>query len=126
MLNTFKKITLVAVLFITIGIAAYICFCYYYTFSTGYRSGELIKISEKGVLFKTWEGEMSQGMSGSQIFKFSIMDNQPKIIEKMKEYQGRYVKVEYAQKVKTFPWWGDTVYFITNIQPEQSPYFNTK
>ena len=47
-------------------------FIYYVPYSEGVRSGELIKISNKGVGIKTWEGEISQGISGAQIFKFSV------------------------------------------------------
>jgi hypothetical protein len=39
------------------------------TYSEGVRSGELIKVSHK-VAFKTWEGEISQGISGAQILLF--------------------------------------------------------
>jgi hypothetical protein len=48
-------------------IISYFTFVYHATYSEGVRSGQLIKFSHKGV-FKTWEGEISQGMSGSQIF----------------------------------------------------------
>ena len=33
----------------------YALFIYFVTFSEGYRAGELIKISKRGVVFKTWE-----------------------------------------------------------------------
>jgi hypothetical protein len=38
-------------------------------YSEGVRSGQLIKFSSKES-FKTWEGEISQGISGAQIFSF--------------------------------------------------------
>ena len=43
------------------------------------------------------------------------MDNKPEVIEKLKELQGQYVKVEYIERYRTFYWWGDTRYFITNV-----------
>ena len=106
-----------------LGIAGYFTFVYYVPYSEGVRSGELIKISHKGYVIKTWEGEISQGISGAQIFSFSIMDNKPEVIEKLKELQGQYVKVEYIERYRTFYWWGDTRYFITNVIPEKSPHF---
>jgi DNA anti-recombination protein RmuC len=36
------------------------------------------------------------------------------------------VKLEYKERLKTLPWWGDTHYFIIKVTPEQSPYFNSK
>jgi hypothetical protein len=52
---------------IILSIISYFTFVHYATYSEGVRSGQLIKFSHKGVLSKP-EGEISQGMSGSQIF----------------------------------------------------------
>ena len=67
------------------------CFIYYIPYSKGTRSGELIKISNRGVVFKTWEGEISQGISGAQIFYFSVLDKDKKVINKLNEYQGTLI-----------------------------------
>jgi hypothetical protein len=117
-----RKIILIILATLILGIGGYFTTMYYATFSEGYRSGELIKISHKGMLFKTWEGELSQGISGAQIFKFSIMDSEEKIITEMKELQGEYVKVTYIERYRTFPWWGDTKYYITEVEKEDSPF----
>ncbi|WP_149276102.1 6-phosphogluconate dehydrogenase [Pareuzebyella sediminis] len=114
-------------LFITLGgIAALFLliytFIYFVPYSDGIRSGELIKISHKGVLVKTWEGEISQGISGAQIFAFSVLDKDQEVIEKLQEYQGQYVKLNYVERYATFFWLGDTKYFITNVQKEKSPH----
>jgi hypothetical protein len=121
-MTTFKKILIYGVLFITLFIVGYFTFIYYIPYSEGVRSGELIKISHKGYVVKTWEGEISQGISGAQIFSFSVMDNQPEAIEKLKELQGKFVKVNYIERYRTFFWWGDTRYFITNVTEDQSPF----
>ena len=60
----------------------YFAFVTYVPYSEGTRAGELIKFSNKGVLFKTWEGEISQGISGAQIFEFSVLDKEEEVIEK--------------------------------------------
>jgi hypothetical protein len=117
-----KKVVLILIGSIVLGIVSYFAVVYYATYSEGYRSGELIKISNKGVLFKTWEGELSQGIAGAQVFKFSVLDSEEKIIQNMKDLQGEYVKVTYVERYKTFPWWGDTKYFITDVQKEDSPF----
>ncbi|PWL38557.1 6-phosphogluconate dehydrogenase [Flagellimonas aquimarina] len=118
-----RKILFIGISVILLGISAYFAFIYYVPFSEGYRSGELIKFSRKGVLVKTWEGQISQGVSGTNIFSFSVEDSQEEVIEQMKEYQGQYVKVTYKERYSTFFWLGDTKYFITEIQPETSPHF---
>lgn len=119
-----KKIFIYLVLFLTLGFIGYLSFVYYVPYSEGVRSGELIKISNKGYLVKTWEGEISQGISGAQIFKFSIEDKNKEIIDQLKEFQGKYVKVEYIERYRTFFWWGDTRYYITKVEKETSPHFN--
>jgi hypothetical protein len=106
-----RKIIFIVIAAILLFITGYFTVLYYATFSEGYRSGELIKISHKGVIFKTWEGELSQGIAGAQIFRFSILDSDQKIIDQMKDLQGEYVKVTYVERYKTFPWWGDTIFY---------------
>jgi len=101
----------------------YFAFVYYVPYSEGTRAGELIKFSHKGVLIKTYEGEISQGISGAQIFPFSVLDEEKEVIEKMKEYQGRYVKLTYVERYSTFFFWGDSKYFVTDISEENSPHF---
>ena len=119
----FRKIVLYIVLSLSLITAGYFTFIYYVPFSEGVRSGELIKISHKGFIAKTWEGEMSQGISGAQIFAFSVMDNQEETIQALKDLQGKYVKIEYEERYKTFFWWGDTRYFVTRVIQEESPHF---
>jgi uncharacterized protein YxeA len=104
----------------------YFSFIYFATFSEGIRSGELIKISKKGVLVKTWEGEISQGISGAQIFSFSVENKHKDVIADLKKYQGRYVKLNYVERYKTLFWLGDSKYFITKVTEEQSPHFRIK
>lgn len=121
-----QKVFIYAILTIVLAGASYISFLYYASFSDGIRTGELIKFSHKGYIFKTWEGELSQGLSGSQKFAFSVLDNEPEVIEQLKNNQGKFVRIEYIERYDTFSWWGDSNYYITKVSPEKSPYFNTK
>jgi hypothetical protein len=121
-----QKVFIYAILAIVLAGASYITFLYYASFSDGIRTGELIKFSHKGYIFKTWEGELSQGLSGSQKFAFSVLDNEPEVIEQLKNNQGKFVRIEYIERYDTFSWWGDSNYYITKVSPEKSPYFNTK
>lgn len=121
-----KKIIGVLISVTLIVTVLYYLFIYFITYSTGVRSGELIKISRKGVIVKTWEGEISQGISGAQIFTFSVEDKNEKVIENLQKFQGNYVKLTYKERYKTFFWLGDTEYFITKVEQEQSPHFTNK
>ena len=120
-----RKILFYLILITTVISISYFTFIYYATYSEGVRSGELIKFSNKGYAFKTWEGEVSQGISGAQIFKFSVLDSKKDVIQGLKDLQGQYVKVNYIERYRTFPWWGDSHYFIISVEKEKSP-FNFK
>jgi hypothetical protein len=107
---------------VVLAAVCYFAFLYNATYSDGVRSGELIKFSNKGMLFKTYEGELSQGISGAQIFQFSVLDSDEKVISDLKALEGHYVKLTYVERYKTFPWWGDSKYFITAVKKEDSPF----
>ena len=121
-----KKI--LAIILGTIGLIFLLWFSivYFATFSKGNRSGELIKFSHKGILFKTWEGEISQGISGAQIFSFSVEEKHKDVIQKLKEYQGSYVKIEYIERFGKIMWLGDTEYFVVGVEEETSPHFRNR
>lgn len=106
-----------------LGIAGYFTFIYYVPFSEGIRSGELIKFSKRGMIIKTWEGEISQGISGAQIFSFSVEQDNEQVINDLQEFQGKYVKVRYLERYGSFFWLGDTNHFITSVELESSPHF---
>ncbi|QWX82626.1 6-phosphogluconate dehydrogenase [Cellulophaga sp. HaHaR_3_176] len=116
-----KKIIALIVVGLIAVFAAYYAFVYFVPYSEGIRSGELIKISYKGVAIKTWEGEISQGISGAQIFSFSVLDKDEEVIKLLQEYQGQYVKMSYIERYRTFLWLGDTKYFVTSVEKEKSP-----
>ena len=117
-----RKFLAISIGFIVLVVVCYFTFLYYATYSEGVRSGQLIKFSHKGIISKTWEGEISQGISGAQIFSFSVMDSDAKVIDDLKVFEGQYVKLTYVERYKTFPWWGDSKYFIKEVRKENSPF----
>ncbi len=121
-----KKILAIIITVILVLFASWYAFVYFATYSEGTRSGELIKFSNKGVVFKTWEGEISQGISGAQIFSFSVEDKNEGIIKKLEKFQGKYVKLTYIERFAKISWLGDTKYFITDVTEEDSPHFRNK
>ncbi len=111
-----KKILTIVIIGSIVVLAAYFAFVYYATYSEGFRSGELVKITKKGVVFKTWEGRLSQGVSDSQHFDFSVEDKNEKVLQDLKNLQGHYVKLTYMERYRTFPWLGETKYFVTKVE----------
>jgi len=101
---------------ILIVFIVYIVFIYFVTFSEGYRAGELIKISKRGLIFKTWEGRLSQGVSEEQQFNFSVQKADKEVLQKLKDFQGKRVKVTYIERFGTFIWLGDTKYYVKEVE----------
>jgi hypothetical protein len=90
-----------------------------YTYSTGERAGYVQKLSKKGWLCKTWEGELAMvNLPGSvtpQIFNFTVRsDSIASIIE---NDLGKRVSLTYDEHrgVPT-SCFGDTDYFVTNVR----------
>jgi hypothetical protein len=117
-----KKILISIIIGVIAVLGIYYAVIYFVPYSEGYRSGELIKFSNKGFVVKTWEGEISQGISGAQIFPFSVLDKDEEVIKNLKDFQGKYVKLTYVERLGTFFWLGDTKYFITKVEKDSSPH----
>ncbi|MGB1017732.1 MAG: hypothetical protein ACPGVH_01575 [Chitinophagales bacterium] len=111
-----KKIFLGIILLAGLGFGIYAAVIYSFTYSDGYRAGELVKITHKGMIFKTWEGEISQGVAEAQRFHFSVEPKQLEVINDLQELQGKQVKLNYKERYGTFPWLGETKYFITGVE----------
>lgn len=109
--------------------AAWIAFLYYGTYSEGVRAGTVIKLSRKGVMFKTWEGQLNIRSFGavnsnnslSETFNFSIESDQEEIIKILEEVSlsGERVNLHYIERYRALPWRGSTPYFITKIERSQ-------
>ena len=112
-MKRFLKYTGISILIVFV---VYIAFIYFVTFSEGYRAGELIKISKRGLLFKTWEGRLSQGVSEEQQFNFSVQKGDTEVLQKLKDFQGKKVKVTYIERFGTFVWLGDTKYYVKEVE----------
>lgn len=113
-LVTLSSIGVVLLLFFGVG-----SFYYFGSYSSGDRAGVVIKLSQKGYIFKTWEGEMNLNDQGNTIekFEFSVEDDQTKVIEDLKDaaLTGERIRISYIERHRTFAWRGDTKYFITEV-----------
>ena len=89
-----------------------------YAYSTGERAGYAQKLSEKGWLCKTWEGELAMAnLPGvmPEIFKFSVRNDS--IAHLIEKNLGKRVSVSYSQHrgVPT-SCFAETEYYITNMR----------
>jgi len=89
------------------------------TYSDGERTGTITKFSHKGLIVKTWEGELNMGgleVGGkSTTWTFSVDDQA--IVEKIQKSQriGGYWTLKYRQQLFQQSWKGSTEYFITDV-----------
>ena len=120
-----KKILIKIVIGLIVIVIVAFAFLSYGNFSSGYRAGVPIKVSHKGVLFKTWEGELNVGgltNSGQgaipTTWAFSIEKDQAEVRQKIEEAitKGKRVKLSYEEKFVKFFWKGDTKYFIKEVE----------
>ena len=109
---------LIFVLFPAAVLAGYTWVTLHYAYSSGERSGYVQKISRKGWLCKTWEGELAMtAMPGTapEIFQFSVRDDAT--AHSIEEAAGQRVALSYVQH-KGVPGscFGETEYFVSGVR----------
>lgn len=108
-----------SILFIFLAVFVYIK--YFYTYSEGYRAGLLQKFSNKGIIFKTYEGELilssvassANVALASEKFQFTVLKKNVNIM--FDTLQGKNVIVHYIEKKGPLPWRGDSRYLVDSI-----------
>lgn len=121
------RLILLLLLLLIVGSALYIYLMGYISYSDGTRTGYLVKISEKGYLFKTFEGEMNLGgiqndpaLPGIiQNTKWEFSAANRNVYNELQANEGKRVKLHYQQVTKSFPWQGDTPYFVDKVEKAQ-------
>ena len=95
----------------------YIYIALNWSYSTGERAGVLQKVSNKGWICKTWEGELSLvAMPGAAPEKFFFTVRDEAIAQKVSAAAGKRVTLNYEQH-KGLPTtcFGDTDYFVVGL-----------
>ena len=114
------KKTLIFYVFIACLLLFVISFSYVklgsFTYSEGERTGVIAKFSSKGLMLKTYEGELFVGGNVTPNWEFSVSD--PVVVEKIHEAQrsgGRW-SLLYRQQLWRQSWKGNTTYFVYDVQ----------
>lgn len=122
-MSTIKKILLWIMGLSITGLVLVIVFALYANFSSGYRVGRIIKVSEKGYVFKTNEGQLNTGGFSegdgdmtSSIWNFSVKKGDQEILEQLKDANKEMVRLYYDEKFVKIPFLGDTKYFVTKVE----------
>jgi hypothetical protein len=111
-----KKLVLPVLVLLLLG-AGYFAVVLNWNYSSGERAGWVQKLSKKGWLCKTWEGEMvlvsQPGMVGEKFF-FTVPDDA--VAAEINKLIGKRVAVHYDEKVGLpTSCWGDTRHFVDRV-----------
>lgn len=101
--------------------AVFFLFCVGYfaysqlSYSDGFRSGQLVKISRRGVVFKTHEGTLNISPNGMMTaWEFSVKNGA--ISTQLQGMEGKMIRVHYLQRYQVFFWQGETEYIVDAVQ----------
>ncbi len=90
---------------------------FHWSFSTGDRAGWVQKLSNKGWICKTWEGELALvSLPGSTAEKFFFTVHDDAVAQQVSKYIGKRVALHYEEKVGLpTSCFGETRYFVKGV-----------
>ena len=99
---------------------------YWATNEEGVIAGKILRVSEKGVIFKTFEGKINLETFGAlkgtspiaESFDFSVEKGDADVIQALEEValSGERINLHFVKRYVAFPWRGDTKYFATRVE----------
>jgi hypothetical protein len=99
-------------------VALWVTIALNYSYSMGERAGFVQKLSKRGWVCKTWEGEMALANGPNvvpEIFRFTVRDDA--VAAEINSSLGRQVKLDYDQhKFLPTSCFGETEYFVKKVQ----------
>lgn len=113
-----------AIIFILSAIGIYIVF--FATYSEGYRVGTVIKMTKRGVFFKTHEGQLhtgglssDTGEGATSMWDFTVRRGDEEIRKEIESAvdKGYKVKLFYDEQFYQWAMFGETKYFISSVEP---------
>ena len=111
-----KRLILVLLVLVALA-AAYLWLAMKWSYSTGERAGWVQKLSDKGWVCKTWEGELALvSLPGSSPEKFAFTIRDEAVAAQVTKVMGKRVSLHYEQKVGLpTSCFGDTRYYVTGV-----------
>ena len=124
-MKSLKKILIVIVILV-IGIFALL---YFGIYENGVMAGKVLRITEKGIVFKTFEGKLNLETFGAlkgaspiaESFDFSVESSEKDVIEALQQValSGERVNLHFKKRYIQVPWRGETKYFATQVEGSQ-------
>src|SRR5262245_45384348 len=100
------------------GFALYTFAAWSFTYSEGERAGYVQKLSKRGWICKTWEGELAMAnLPGAmpQVFSFTVTNDA--VAAQINQWMGDRVTLHYKQHVGLpTSCFGDTEYFVYMVR----------
>ena len=98
--------------------AAWIWIALTWSYSTGERAGWVQKLSHKGWVCKTWEGELALvSLPGSTVEKFHFTVRDEAVAQQIMKAMGKRVSLHYEEKVGLpTSCFGETRHYVTKIE----------
>jgi hypothetical protein len=111
------KFVFAPLLVIALLVAAWLLFALNWSYSEGERAGWVQKLSHKGWMCKTWEGELSLvSLPGSTAEKFNFTVRDDAVAADITRHIGKRVALHYEEKVGLpTTCFGETRHFITKV-----------
>lgn len=123
MLRKFYRITLVVLVAAVIGVFS---FYYWGVYETGVMAGKVLRVTQKGLIFKTYEGKLNLETYGAlkgaspiaESFDFSVEKRNKQVITDLEEValSGERVNLHFKKRYMRFFWRGDTKYYVTKVE----------
>jgi ketopantoate reductase len=103
---------------IVVLFAAYLWFALTWSYSDGERAGYVQKFSKKGVIVKTWEGELTMVvLPGTTAEKFLFTVRDDAVAAQVNQTLGKRVALSYEEHVGVpTNLFGETGYFVTGVR----------
>jgi len=124
--NSTKRYIFIGVSLVLITLIGGCNYVVFGSYSEGYRVGTVMKLSKKGVLFKTYEGELNQEITGRnsdgelapRIWEFSVARGDEEVRKAIDDavINGYRVKLLYNEKFYRLSWIGETKYFVYKVE----------
>ncbi|MDR2083565.1 MAG: hypothetical protein LBP67_01035 [Bacteroidales bacterium] len=122
-----KKILWIFIAVVVLGLGIFIYVKFYFVFAVGVKSGQLNYVTQKGYIFKTYEGKLIQsgfrsktpGALSSNEFEFSITNNE--VAQKLMLSGGHEVDLHYKEYLGALPWRGYSKYVVDSIISIKEP-----
>ena len=114
---TLKRLFLALMILVILAVV-YFTVVLNWSYSSGERAGWVQKLSDKGWVCKTWEGELAlvslPGTATVEKFLFTVRDDAT--AAQLAKAMGKRVSLHYEQKVGLpTSCFGDTRYFVTKV-----------